>query len=83
MMYGHYQLYGVQEAQRGEGFATSSSDASVANRVSYFFDFTGPSVGLDTMCSSSLVTIHQACLAIRNGDCDVAVAGGVNISSHR
>ncbi|MEV6406699.1 amino acid adenylation domain-containing protein [Streptomyces bobili] len=82
MMYGHYQLYGVQEALRGEGFAPSSSYASVANRVSYFFDFTGPSIGLDTMCSSSLVTIHQACLAIRNGDCDVAVAGGVNISSH-
>ncbi|MFF0854551.1 amino acid adenylation domain-containing protein [Streptomyces sp. NPDC003280] len=82
MMYGHYQLYGVGEALRGEGFATSSSYASVANRVSYFFDFTGPSVALDTMCSSSLVTIHQACLAIRNGDCDVAVAGGVNISSH-
>ncbi|MFJ8472832.1 amino acid adenylation domain-containing protein [Kitasatospora sp. NPDC094011] len=82
MMYGHYQLYGVQEALRGTGVATSSSYASVANRVSYFFDFTGPSVALDTMCSSSLVTIHQACLAIRNGDCDVAVAGGVNISSH-
>ncbi|WP_316524147.1 non-ribosomal peptide synthetase [Kitasatospora brasiliensis] len=82
MMYGHYQLYGVQEALRGKGFATSSSYASVANRVSYFFDFAGPSVALDTMCSSSLVTIHQACLAIRNGDCEVAVAGGVNISSH-
>ncbi|MEV8517155.1 amino acid adenylation domain-containing protein [Dactylosporangium sp. NPDC051484] len=82
MMYGHYQLYGVQAALRGEGIATSSSYASVANRVSYFFDFHGPSVGLDTMCSSSLVTIHQACLAIRNGDCDTAVAGGVNISSH-
>ncbi|WP_329586161.1 amino acid adenylation domain-containing protein [Kitasatospora sp. NBC_01250] len=82
MMYGHYQLYGVQEALRGTGFATSSSYASVANRVSYFFDFAGPSVALDTMCSSSLVTIHQACLAIRNGDCEVAVAGGVNISSH-
>ncbi|MFJ7205988.1 amino acid adenylation domain-containing protein [Streptomyces sp. NPDC098789] len=82
MMYGHYQLYGVQEALEGKGFAPSSSYASVANRVSYFFDFTGPSVALDTMCSSSLVTIHQACLAIRNGDCDVAVAGGVNISSH-
>ncbi|MBJ6640799.1 SDR family oxidoreductase [Streptomyces sp. DHE7-1] len=76
MMYGHYQLYGVRDALHGEGFATSSSYASVANRVSYFFDFTGPSVALDTMCSSSLVTIHQACLAIRNGDCDVAVAGG-------
>ncbi len=82
MMYGHYQLYGVEEALRGEGVATSSSYASVANRVSYFFDFDGPSVGLDTMCSSSLTAIHLACQAIRNGDCDTAVAGGVNISSH-
>ncbi|KJK56411.1 hybrid non-ribosomal peptide synthetase/type I polyketide synthase, partial [Saccharothrix sp. ST-888] len=82
MMYGQYQLYGVQEALRGEGLPPHSSFASVANRVSYFFDFSGPSVGVDTMCSSALVTIHQACLAIRNGDCDVAVAGGVNITSH-
>ncbi|MER6142061.1 amino acid adenylation domain-containing protein [Streptomyces sparsogenes] len=82
LMYGHYQLYGVRDALQGTGIATSSSYASVANRVSYFFDFTGPSVALDTMCSSSLVTIHQACLALRNGDCEVAVAGGVNITSH-
>ncbi|MGO4754957.1 beta-ketoacyl synthase N-terminal-like domain-containing protein, partial [Streptomyces sp. 2MCAF27] len=82
MMYGQYQLYGVQEALRGEGLPPHSSFASVANRVSYFFDFSGPSVGLDTMCSSALVSIHQACLAIRNGDCEVAVAGGVNITSH-
>ncbi|WP_373689232.1 amino acid adenylation domain-containing protein [Streptomyces sp. Rer75] len=82
MMYGQYQLYGVQEALRGEGLPPHSSFASVANRVSYFFDFTGPSVAVDTMCSSALVTIHQACQAIRDGDCDVAVAGGVNITSH-
>ncbi|WP_338682040.1 amino acid adenylation domain-containing protein [Streptomyces acidiscabies] len=82
MMYGHYQLYGVEEALRGEGAATSSSYASVANRVSYFFDLDGPSVGLDTMCSSSLTAIHLAAQAIRAGDCDAAVAGGVNISSH-
>ncbi|MDX3229221.1 amino acid adenylation domain-containing protein [Streptomyces sp. ME19-01-6] len=82
MMYGQYQLYGVQEALRGEGLPPHSSYASVANRVSYFFDFTGPSVAVDTMCSSALVTIHQACQAIRDGDCEVAVAGGVNISTH-
>ncbi|MEV5976427.1 amino acid adenylation domain-containing protein [Streptomyces sp. NPDC052114] len=82
MMYGQYQLYGVQEALRGEGLPPHSSFASVANRVSYFFDFSGPSVAVDTMCSSALVTIHQACQAIRSGDCDVAVAGGVNITSH-
>ncbi|MGP3976832.1 amino acid adenylation domain-containing protein [Streptomyces sp. 8N114] len=82
MMYGQYQLYGVQEALRGEGLPPHSSYASVANRVSYFFDFTGPSVAVDTMCSSALVAIHQACQAIRDGDCETAVAGGVNISTH-
>ncbi|MBE9498208.1 SDR family oxidoreductase [Streptomyces sp. GKU 257-1] len=82
MMYGQYQLYGVQEALRGEGPPPHSSYASVANRVSYFFDFTGPSVAVDTMCSSALVAIHQACQAIRDGDCETAVAGGVNISTH-
>ncbi|MFJ2773105.1 amino acid adenylation domain-containing protein [Streptomyces sp. NPDC087300] len=82
LMYGHYQLYGVDEALRGVGAATSSSYASVANRVSYFFDFEGPSIALDTMCSSSLTALHLACRAIRDGDCEVAVAGGVNVSSH-
>ncbi|CAM5260603.1 3-ketoacyl-CoA thiolase [Streptomyces alboniger] len=73
---------GVEEALRGTGAATSSSYASVANRVSYFFDFDGPSIALDTMCSSSLTALHLACRAIRDGDCEVAVAGGVNVSSH-
>ncbi|MET9831652.1 amino acid adenylation domain-containing protein [Streptomyces sp. NPDC006385] len=82
LMYGHYQLYGVEEALRGTGAATSSSYASVANRVSYFYGFDGPSIAIDTMCSSSLTALHLACQAIRDGDCDVAVAGGVNVSSH-
>ncbi|WP_429941312.1 amino acid adenylation domain-containing protein (plasmid) [Agrobacterium vitis] len=82
MMYGHYQLYGVQEALQGLGVATSSSYASVANRVSYFFNLNGPSIALDSMCSSALSSIHLASLSIRAGDCDVAIAGGVNVSSH-
>ena len=53
--------------------------SSVANRVSYFGDFHGPSVALDTMCSSSLVAIHEACQHLQTGGCDVAIAGGVNL----
>ncbi len=57
---------------------TGNSTAIIANRVSYFYDFRGPSVAMDTACSSSLVATHQAVQALRNGECDVAVAGGVN-----
>ena len=57
---------------------TGNSTAIIANRVSYFYDFRGPSIALDTACSSSLVATHQAVQALRNGECDVAVAGGVN-----
>ncbi|QLL07336.1 polyketide synthase Pks13 [Mycobacterium vicinigordonae] len=57
---------------------TGNSGAIIANRVSYFYDFRGPSVMVDTACSSSLVAIHQAVQALRNGEADVAVAGGVN-----
>jgi len=57
---------------------TGNSHAIIANRVSYFFDFRGPSVAVDTACSSSLVAMHQGVQALRNGEADVVVAGGVN-----
>ncbi len=82
VMYGEYQLYGAELAARGIPIALSSSYASIANRVSYFFDFSGPSIALDTMCSSSLTAIHLACKAIQRGECDAALAGGVNLSIH-
>jgi acyl transferase domain-containing protein/acyl-CoA synthetase (AMP-forming)/AMP-acid ligase II/surfactin synthase thioesterase subunit/acyl carrier protein len=50
-----------------------------ANRISYAFDMYGPSVAVDTACSSSLTAIHMASESIRNGECDMAIAGGINL----
>ncbi|WP_064201988.1 non-ribosomal peptide synthetase [Brevibacillus brevis] len=82
IMYEEYQLYGAQETMMGRPMALGGSFSSVANRVSYFFDFHGPSVAVDTMCSSSLTGIHFACQSLLRGECEVAIAGGVNVSIH-
>ncbi len=66
VMYGEYNL--------------SGSLASIANRVSYALNLHGPSMTLDTMCSSSLTAIHLACQDIKLGRTDLAIAGGVNVS---
>jgi acyl transferase domain-containing protein/alpha-beta hydrolase superfamily lysophospholipase len=58
---------------------TGVSMTMLAARLSYVFDWRGPSFTLDTACSSSLVALHQACNALALGDCDLAVAGGVNV----
>jgi len=55
---------------------------SLANRVSYTLNFSGPSLAVDTACSSSLTAIHLACDSIRRDECEVALAGGVNLILH-
>ncbi len=82
VMYEEYQLYGAQEQARGKMIAVPGNPASIANRVSYFCNFHGPSMAVDTMCSSSLTTIHLACQSLQQDECELAVAGGVNVSIH-
>lgn len=82
VMYQEYQLFGAQAQAHGQAIALSGSASTVANRVSYFYDFHGPSMAIDTMCSSSLTAIHLACESIRSGQCGAAIAGGVNLSPH-
>lgn len=82
VMFGQYQLFGAEELMKGNYRFSESSFASIANRVSFFLNLHGPSIAIDTMCSSSLVTVHMACESIRRGECDWAIAGGVNLTLH-
>lgn len=82
VMYEEYQLYGIEEQHKGNQIHLVGNPSSIANRVSYFFNFHGPSMALDTMCSSSITAVELACQSIMNGDCKAAIAGGVNVSIH-
>ncbi|GMK38598.1 hypothetical protein PCCS19_16520 [Paenibacillus sp. CCS19] len=57
----------------------SNINSITASRIAYLFDLKGPSLMIDTACSSTLVAIHMACQSIRNQECDMALAGGVNV----
>lgn len=60
-------------------FATGTARSIISNRISYFFDWRGPSMTIDTACSSSLVAVHQAIQVLRSGESRVAVAAGANL----
>ena len=62
--------------------ATGNTSSIAANRLSYVFDLRGPSMAVDTACSSALVAFHQAVRAIASGECTHAIAGGVSLHLH-
>lgn len=76
----HAMLLGGQSARTAQGPYTNPglSHAITANRLSYLWDLRGPSLTVDTACSSSLVAVHLAVQSLLSGECDLAIAGGVN-----
>src|SRR4029077_2595792 len=66
-------------ASIGPYFGTGTACSFAAGRLSYVLGLQGPSFAVDTACSSSLVAIHLACRSLLDGECDLALAGGVNL----
>ncbi|WP_315823391.1 type I polyketide synthase [Paraflavitalea speifideaquila] len=75
-----FSCYGDELMKHGQYVINATS--AIANRVSYFFNLKGPSVPVDTMCSSSLTSIHYAVESLLKGECAMALAGGVNLLLH-
>jgi len=77
-----YQLNTPDEWNKGNMVFANSFPWSIANRVSYCLNLNGPSLAVDTACSSGLQAVHLAYNSLINGECEMAIAGGVNLYLH-
>ncbi|MET9565851.1 SDR family NAD(P)-dependent oxidoreductase [Streptomyces tauricus] len=82
VMANDYAALSRSAALTGDSPFPYAENYQIANRVSYSFDFSGPSLAVDTACSASAVALHLACQAIHRGEVDAAIAGGVNLVLH-
>src|SRR5262245_39002015 len=74
------KIVGVGEAQQTDVYAaTGNALNAAAGRLSFVLGLHGPCMAVDTACSSSLTAVHLACQSLRNGECNLALAGGVNV----
>lgn len=78
-MLGHHSQTKISQPSDALYRTTGTNHAIAANRISYFFDFHGPSVALDSACSSSLVATHLACQSLWSGETTLALAGGIEL----
>ena len=75
-----YEACVYHDSPQSEFYATTGTGRYAASgRLSFHFDLRGPALTVDTACSSSLVALHLACRSLRNRDCEMALAGGVNL----
>lgn len=79
-MYQQYHL--LAKDNENEDIMAIQSYSSIANRTSYYFNFTGPSIAVDTACSSAITALSMACASIRSGETGICVAGGINLTLH-
>nr|ARR97036.1 SphC [Herpetosiphon sp. B060] len=81
-MWNDYQLQGLEGWQASHKAATAALHSSLANRISHYFNFNGPSMAVNTSCSSAITALHLAAESIQRGECDAAIVGGVNLILH-